>query len=85
MAEKALTTAIREAYIRGISTRSVDNLVKAVGVDGISASQVACLCGEIDERVTAFPLRPIEGEWPYVWRNATYAKVRGDHQIAYFG
>jgi len=71
MAVKTLTAAIREAYIRDISTRSVDNLVKAVGVDGISASQVACLCGEIDERVTAFALRPIECEWPYVWRDAT--------------
>ena len=67
MAEKALTAVIQEAYIQGISTRSVDDLVKALGMDGISKSQVSRLCGEIDERVNAFLARPIEGDWPYVW------------------
>jgi transposase-like protein len=81
MAEKALTTVIQEAYIQGISTRSVDDLVKALGMDGISKSQVSRLCGEIDERVNAFLSRPIEGDWPYVWLDATYVKVRRDHQI----
>jgi putative transposase len=81
MAEKALTAVIQEAYIQGISTRSVDDLVKALGMDGISKSQVSRLCGEIDERVNAFLSRPIEGEWPYVWLDATYVKVRRDHQI----
>ncbi len=81
MAEKALTAVIQEAYIQGISTRSVDDLVKAIGMDGISKSQVSRLCGEIDERVHAFLDRPIEGDWPYVWLDATYVKVRRDHQI----
>jgi putative transposase len=81
MAEKALTAVIQEAYIQGISTRSVDDLVKALGMEGISKSQVSRLCGEIDERVNAFLSRPIEGEWPYVWLDATYVKVRRDHQI----
>ena len=81
MAEKALTAVIQEAYIQGISTRSVDNLVKALGMDGISKSQVSRLCGEIDGRVHAFLDRPIEGDWPYVWLDATYVKVRRDHQI----
>jgi transposase-like protein len=81
MAEKALTAVIQEAYIQGISTRSVDDLVKALGMDGISKSQVSRLCGEIDERVQAFLTRPIEGDWPYVWLDATYVKVRRDHQI----
>jgi putative transposase len=76
MAEKALTAVIQEAYIQGISTRSVDDLVKALGMDGISKSQVSRLCGEIDERVHAFPVRPIEGDWPYIWLDATYVKVR---------
>ena len=53
MAEKALTAVIQEAYIQGISTRSVDDLVKALGMEGISKSQVSRLCGEIDERVHA--------------------------------
>ena len=61
MAEKALTAVIQEAYVQGISTRSVDELVKAMGMDGISKSQVSRLCGEIDERVQTFLHRPIEG------------------------
>ena len=81
MAEKALTAVIQEAYIQGISTRSVDDLVKALGMDGISKSQVSRLCGEIDGRVHAFLDRPIEGDWAYVWLDATYVKVRRDHQI----
>ncbi|MBV1688257.1 IS256 family transposase [Novosphingobium sp. G106] len=76
MAEKALTAVIQEAYIQGISTRSVDDLVKAMGMSGISKSQVSRLCGEIDGRVKAFLERPIEGDWPYVWMDATYIKVR---------
>jgi transposase-like protein len=74
--EKALIAVIQEAYVQGISTRSVDNLVQAMGMTGISKSQVSRLCGEIDERVTAFLTRPIEGEWPYLWLDATYIKVR---------
>lgn len=76
MAEKALTAVIQEAYIQGISTRSVDDLIQAMGGTGISKSQVSRLCQEIDERVGAFLDRPIEGEWPYLWIDATYVKVR---------
>ena len=75
-AEKALVAVIQEAYIQGVSTRSVDELVKAMGMTGISKSQVSRLCGEIDERVSAFLNRPIEGDWPYLWIDATYVKVR---------
>jgi transposase-like protein len=81
LAEKALTAVIQEAYVQGISTRSVDDLVRAMGLDGISKSQVSRLCGEIDERVQTFLSRPIEGEWPYVWLDATYVKARRDHHI----
>ena len=76
MAEKALTAVIQEAYIQGISTRSVDELVKAMGMSGISKSQVSRLCEEIDQRVKAFLDRPLEGDWPYLWIDATYVKVR---------
>jgi putative transposase len=76
MAEKALTAVIQEAYIQGISTRSVDELVKAMGMTGISKSQVSRLCEDIDQRVKAFLDRPIEGDWPYIWVDATYVKVR---------
>ncbi|MDW7557887.1 transposase, partial [Azospirillum brasilense] len=72
MAEKALTAVIQEAYVHGISTRSVDDLVKALGMSGISKSQVSRLCEEIDERVKTFLERPIEGDWPYLWIDATY-------------
>src|SRR3954465_13543233 len=61
LAEKALTAVVQEAYIQGISTRSVDDLVRAMGMEGISKSQVSRLCGEIDERVQTFLSRPIEG------------------------
>jgi putative transposase len=74
--EKALAAVIQEAYIQGVSTRSVDELVKAMGMSGISKSQVSRLCADIDERVNAFLSRPIEGDWPYLWIDATYVKVR---------
>ena len=80
-AEKALTAVIQEAYIQGISTRSVDDLVKAMGMSGVSKSQVSRLCEEIDERVHTFLDRPIEGDWPYVWVDATYLKVRQNGRI----
>jgi transposase-like protein len=81
MAEKALTAVIQEAYIHGVSTRSVDDLVKALGMSGVSKSQVSRLCGEIDERVGAFLDRPLEGDWPYLWIDATYLKVRQNGRI----
>src|SRR5690606_30200475 len=76
MAEKALTAVIQEAYIQGISTRSVDELVQAMGGSGNSKRQVSRLCEENDERVHAFLDRPLEGEWPYLWIDATYVKSR---------
>ena len=81
LAEKALTAVIQEAYIQGVSTRSVDELVKAMGMSGISKSQVSRLCGEIDEKVATFLNRPLEGDWPYVWLDATYVKARRDGRI----
>ena len=81
MAEKALTAVIQEAYIQGISTRSVDDLVKALGMSGVSKSQVSRLCEEIDGRVKTFLDRPIEGDWPYLWIDATYIKVRQNGRI----
>jgi putative transposase len=81
MAEKALTAVIQEAYIQGVSTRSVDDLVKAMGMTGISKSQVSRLCEEIDGRVKAFLERPLEGDWPYLWIDATYVKVRQSGRV----
>ena len=81
MAEKALAAVIQEAYIQGISTRSVDELVKAMGMTGISKSQVSRLCAEIDDKIGAFLNRPLEGDWPYLWLDATYVKVRANGRI----
>ena len=79
--EKALTAVIQEAYVHGASTRSVDDLVKAMGMTGISKSQVSRLCEDIDDRVKTFLERPIEGHWPYLWIDATYVKVREGGRI----
>ena len=81
LAEKALTAVIQEAYVQGISTRSVDELVRAMGGSGVSKSQVSRLCEEIDDRVQTFLERPIEGDWPYLWIDATYLKVRQNGRI----
>ena len=81
MAERALTAVIQEAYIHGVSTRSVDDLVRAMGGTGVSKSQVSRLCEEIDARVKSFLDRPLEGDWPYLWLDATYLKVRRNHRI----
>jgi putative transposase len=66
MAEKALTAVVQEAYVQGVSTRSVDDLVQAMGMSGISKSQVSRLCAEIDDKVKSFLQRPLEGDWPYL-------------------
>src|ERR671913_1450498 len=80
-AEKALTAVIQEAYIQGVSTPAVDDLVKAMGGSGISKSEVSRLVEEIDGRVGAFLTRPLEGEWPYLWIDATYVKAREGGRI----
>jgi transposase-like protein len=74
--EKALISVIQEAWISGVSTRRVDDLVQAMGLSGISKSTVSKLCKDIDERVGAFLDRPLSGEWPYLWLDATYLKQR---------
>ena len=79
--EKALTAVIQEAWIAGVSTRRVEDLVQAMGMSGISKSQVSKLCKDIDERVSSFLERPLEGDWPYVWLDATYLKQRQGGRI----
>ncbi len=81
LAEKALAAVVQEAYIHGVSTRSVDDLVQAMGMTGISKSQVSRLCEEIDDKVKAFLTRPLEGDWPYLWIDATYVKARENGRI----
>jgi putative transposase len=81
-AERALSAVVQEAYIHGVSTRKVDELVKALGMTGISKSRVSELCEELDEEVERFRSRPLEGPYPYVWVDATYLKARQDGRVA---
>ena len=76
LSERALTAVIQEAWIGGMSPRKVDDLVQALGMTGISKSQVSELCSALDERVNDFLERPLIGEYRYVWLDATYLKVR---------
>ena len=79
--EKALVAVIQEAWVSGVSTRRVDDLVQAMGLAGISKSTVSKLCKDIDDRVGAFLDRPLAGEWPYLWLDATYLKQREGGRI----
>jgi putative transposase len=81
-AERALSAVVQEAYVHGVSTRKVDDLVKALGMGGISKSRVSELCKELDEEVERFRSRPLEGSYPYVWVDATYVKARQDGRVA---
>jgi transposase-like protein len=81
-AERALSAVVQEAYVQGVSTRKVDELVKALGMGGISKSRVSELCEELDEEVECFRGRPLEGTYPYVWVDATYLKARQDGRVA---
>jgi transposase-like protein len=76
-----LVAVIQEAWVSGVSTRRVDDLVQAMGLSGISKSTVSKLCKDIDERVGAFLDRPLVGEWPYLWLDATYLKQREGGRI----
>ena len=81
-AERALSAVVQEAYVHGVSTRKVDELVKALGMRGISKSRVSEVCKELDEEVERFRSRPLEGSYPYVWLDATYVKARQDGRVA---
>jgi len=80
-AERALVAAIQEAYIQGVSTRRVDALVQALGMTGISKSQVSRLCEELDAVIARFRTRRLEGVYPYLWLDATFVKARRDGKV----
>jgi transposase-like protein len=82
-AEQALLAVVSEAYLAGISTRRVDDLVRALGIDGISKSEVSRMCAVLDPEVEAFRSRPLGGgPCPYLWLDATYLKVREAGRVA---
>jgi putative transposase len=80
-AERALVAVVQEAYVQGVSTRRVDDLVKALGLQGVSKSQVSRLCQALDQEVERFRSRRLAGPYPYVWLDATFVKVRQDGRV----
>jgi putative transposase len=80
-AERALVAVVQEAYIQGVSTRRVDDLVQALGMQGISKSQVSRMCAELDGEVQRFRTRKLEGPYPYVWLDGTFVKVRDNGRV----
>jgi len=80
-AERALVAVVQEAYVHGVSTRRVDDLVQALGITGISKSEVSRLCATLDAEVERFRTRPLTGQYPYLWVDATYLKVRQDGRV----
>ncbi|HEX9107756.1 MAG TPA: IS256 family transposase [Longimicrobiales bacterium] len=80
-AERALVAVVQQAYVQGVSTRKVDELLRALGLTGIDKSAVSRLCRELDEVVARFRQRPLEAAYPYVWLDALYLKVRQNHRI----
>ncbi len=80
-AERALVAVVQEAYVQGVSTRRVDQVVQALGLEGISASQVSRLCKMLDDEVERFRTRPLATTYPYVWLDATFVKVRENGRV----
>jgi putative transposase len=80
-AERALASVVQEAYVHGVSTRRVDDVVKALGLEGVSKSQVSRICAALDAEVERFRTRPLAGPHPYVWLDATFVKVRREARV----
>jgi putative transposase len=80
-AERALVAVVQEAYVQGVSTRRVDDLVKALGLDGISKSQVSRVCETLDAEVERFRTRKLDGPYPYCWLDATFVKARQEQRV----
>lgn len=80
-AERALLAVVQEAYVQGVSTRKVDALLRAMGLEGIDKSRVARICQELDAIVEEFRNRPLRGPYPYLWLDALYLKVRQNHRV----
>ena len=79
--EQALIALIQEAFINGVSTRKLERLAKSLGIENISASQVSEINKGLSEQVDSFRNRPLEAEYPFLWIDALYEKVRVDHRV----
>jgi putative transposase len=82
-AERALVSVVQEAYVQGVSTRRVDELVQALGLQGISKSQVSRLCRDLDAEVERFRHRKLEGPYPYVWLDCTVRHAAPYHRAGW--
>jgi len=80
-AERALLSVVQSAYVEGVSTRKMEAVVQALGLQSLDKSQVSRMCRELDGMVKAFRDRPLEDAYPYVWLDAVYVKVRHNHRI----
>ena len=79
--EQALVAVVAEAYLRGVSTRKMEAVVQAMGIAGMSKSEVSRLCASLDSQVKAFRTRRLDGEYPYVFLDARYEHVREDERV----
>ena len=80
-AERALVSVVAEAYVQGVSTRKVEALVQALGIEGLSKSEVSRLCASLDGQASAFRERRLDAEYPYLWLDARYEHVREDGRV----
>src|SRR5438093_7625989 len=79
--ERALLSVVQEAYVHGVSTRAVDNLAEALGIKSLTKDQVSRICKELDAQVHAFRTRRLDGEFPYLFLDATFEKVRENGRV----
>jgi len=79
--EQALIQVVQEAFINGVSTRKMERLARSLGIEGISAGQVSVMTKELDEQITRFRTRPLESEYPVIWVDALYEKIRFDGRV----
>lgn len=79
--EQALIQVVQEAFINGVSTRKMERLARSLGIEGISAGQVSAMTKDLDEQVARFRSRPLEREYPIIWVDALYEKIRFDGRV----
>jgi putative transposase len=79
--EQALIQVVQEAFVNGVSTRKIEKLAQALGIEGMSASQVSEINKSLDEQVERFRTRPLEPEYPVLWIDALYEKIRRDGRV----
>lgn len=79
--EQALMQVVQEAFINGVSTRKMERLAQSLGIEGISAGQVSAMTKGLDEQVAQFRSRPLEKEYPVIWVDALYEKIRFDGRV----